>query len=63
MFWRPFAQVVVDLSPVQLRHALLGVEDRDNEGAFQMLVPALAQHADTLQLTTLLRARLSVLLR
>src|SRR5688572_24022758 len=40
---RPLAQVVVDLPPVHLHDAASFVEDRDHDGAVQMLVPILAQ--------------------
>lgn len=45
-----------------MHHAVLSVEHRDDQAAVEVLVPAVAQDADGLQLTPHLRAGLAVLL-
>ncbi len=60
---RAFAQVRRDLAPVQAQHAAIEVEDREYDGAVEVLVAALTQDAEPLQAPAQLRAFLAVPVR
>ncbi|CCW17159.1 hypothetical protein EBBID32_14980 [Sphingobium indicum BiD32] len=63
MIGRALAQIVPDLAAVEVDHDARPVADRHHQAPAQMLMAAVAQHAEPLELAPHVCARLAVLLR